>query len=139
MLDRAVDRAVAALRGLPTLPDTSQVVHAAALAALRDAGFVVKPEVTVVLPEGRNGRYDLVAEWGSHRIAVEIDTRKPRQKSLDKLRAFDGGRIIALRGVSCAWRIDGIDAIVPLKVRIASSPEVSDKKVVKRTHKMEVR
>lgn len=122
----AVDRIVRVLRSLPLLPDHAGAVHAAVLEALRDDGFHVEHEVPITLSDGREGRIDLVARrWGGA-TAIEIDARRPRTKSLDKLREFDGGRIMALRGVAGCGRFDGIDAIVPIRVRMLRSTDERD-------------
>lgn len=112
-----IERVVESLAAMPVQPDHAAAVHGAAITVLRNYGFDVDHEVYVEGSEGRRGRIDLVvSKWGCS-AAIEIDARKPRAKSLEKLRAFNGGRIVALRGVEVAVEIEGIDAVVCIKVR----------------------
>jgi hypothetical protein len=67
------------------------------------------------------GRIDLVAEYRNERVAIEIDYRSPREKSLDKLRQFRGYRIVCLRG-AYVNPPDGIDAVVALPMRAGWQP-----------------
>jgi hypothetical protein len=127
-----VAEAVAVIRSMPAVPDDADWAHAEVMRALAKAGFVVAHEIGITTDDGRRGRLDVVAEKCGARIAIEIDARRPREKSLAKLRTFDGGRIIALRGVSVPGRIDRIDAVVPLRVRCASAAEKADKRRVSR-------
>jgi hypothetical protein len=133
-----VDEAARALRAMPMQPDTAAVVHAAAVTALVSAGFEVYVEVRVDLPDGGFGRYDIVAHHPRGAVAIEIDARKPRRKSLAKLRQFDGGRIVALRGVADLTKPEGIDAVVSIRVRVARQSEIKDKTAVGRAVRMAV-
>jgi hypothetical protein len=134
----AVYEAARALRAMPMQPDTAAVVHAAAVTALASAGFEVYVEVRVNLPDGGFGRYDIVAVHPRGSVAIEIDARKPRRKSLEKLRQFGGGRIVALRGVADLTKPEGIDAVVPIRVRVARQSEIKDKTAVGRAVRMAV-
>lgn len=125
-VERAViDRAVAALSAMDSLPDCANSVHAAALVALHDAGFYVSAEVVVP-----GGRLDIVAISKGYPVAIEIDARKPRNKSLLKLRAWRYGRVVALRGVNIDRLPDGIHAAANIKVHTASTVDISDKRAV---------
>jgi len=104
------------LSSMDEQPDTAAHVHVAAVQQLKNAGFHVYIEWSMPF-DSRGGRIDLVAERDGEWIAIEFDRRKPREKSLQKLRAFRGGRIVALRGASCITP-NGIDAVVSIPVRI---------------------
>lgn len=112
----------ATLEELPLQPDTAAHVHVAAARALHRQGFDVEIEHQV-----SGGRIDIVATDGEWRCAIEIDARKPRGKSLIKLRNFIGAKVIALRGVT-ALLPSGIDAVVTIPVRTATSDEISDRR-----------
>lgn len=123
------------LEHLEDLPDTAAQVHAQVMIALRRDGFSVLPEYPQTFIDSignfRRGRIDLVAVMGCDRCAIEIDARKPRRRSLHKLLAFDGYRIVALRGVS-GQPVDGIDAYARIPTRLASAAEREDKRTVGR-------
>lgn len=60
--------------------------HAAAESALASLGFTCQREAKVAdRGDGHEGRLDLVAERRGSRIAVELDDRTPRRKSVAKL------------------------------------------------------
>lgn len=121
-----VDSIVKVLRALPAMPDHAGAVHATALMALKREGFDVEHEAPVAMPNGRMGRFDLVVRrWGCQ-AAIEIDARKPRAKSLEKLLLFNGGRIVALRGVAARGSFEGIDTIVSLRVGLLHSTTERD-------------
>ena len=131
------EEAVRVLRSLPDLPDTAAACHAAAMVALQQAGFTVAPEFHVPAFDGeRNGRIDVVLQKNGGLVAIELDARTPRRKSLKKLRCFPGYRIVALRGVALDRPPDGIDAAVSLPVRAATPSEASDKRTVNRPHSL---
>ncbi len=130
-----VDHICEILEHLEDLPDTAAQVHVQALVALRTEGFGIAPEYPQHYIDGagrwRRGRIDIVASWGGERCAIEIDARKPRRASLNKLLAFDGYRIVALRGVA-GTPVDGIHAYACIPTRIASETERKDKRTVSR-------
>lgn len=65
--------------------------------ALREHGLVVRREVEVPGPDpGRVGRIDLVVD-GEPPIAIELDRRTGKGRSIQKLLAFDGLRVLVLR------------------------------------------
>jgi hypothetical protein len=114
------------LENLPPTADTAPMVQVAAARALLSHGFDVTVEHVV-----DGGRIDLVVAWDDWRGAIEIDARRPRARSLLKLRAFSGAKIIALRGVT-ALLPEGIDAVVNIPVRTALDAERADRRIVSR-------
>lgn len=56
--------------------------------ALIEAGWSVRREYAVVIGDGLGGRVDIVAQRHKTRIALELDNRTPRGKSLIKLTGF---------------------------------------------------
>ena len=109
-------------------------MHAEVAASLRSVGFQVRFEYPIRYLGGkRGGRIDLLITHGEARAALELDTRKPRKKSIAKLQSFDGYRIVGLRGVHWQEEIEGIDAVVCLKVRQAKATEIADRRTVKRS------
>lgn len=63
---------------------------------IEELGYQVQKEVHCVIDEDRNGRIDLVASKGSLKIAIELDNRTPREKSIRKVKTFPIG-IVLLR------------------------------------------
>jgi hypothetical protein len=99
-------------------PDTAAHVHAAAMQQLKSAGFFVYTEWWLGVDYmSEEGRIDIVAYRDGQFTGIEIDRRRPRKKSLEKLRGFRGGRIVVLRGANCVTP-SGIDAVVSIPVRI---------------------
>lgn len=87
--------------------------------ALTRAGFSVRLEYpTAHLGDNRNGRIDIVAHKDGQDVAIELDCRTPRYRSIKKLKLFPGYRIIGLRGIRHPI-VDGIDGVVCLQVRAA--------------------
>lgn len=128
----AGEEAVTVMRGLRNLPDSAAALHRAVGDALEADGFKVTYEVHAG-PYGRvrQGRIDLFASKAGGSVAIELDTRKPRNNSTLKLRMFQAYRIIGLRGVD-AIPPDGIHAVVNLSVRAATVAEANDKRTVNR-------
>lgn len=120
---------VRALERMRPVADDASIVHAASIRALRAAGFSVDAEVYVALGEGRGGRFDLVVEKNGARVAIELDARRPRRRSVEKLKSFDGGRVIGLRGVAGVQYLD-IDAVAVIPVREAYASEKGRKALV---------
>jgi len=105
-------QAVAAMRGLRGIPDHAFTAHQSVMAALDAAGFVVAKEVGVESPD-EAGRLDVVASKDGGQVAIEIDSRSPRKKSLRKLNRMDCFRIVALRReVPATEAYAGIHAVV---------------------------
>ena len=126
--DRAAGRrATAAMIGIH-YPDTAAAIHHAVANQLSRLGFRVAYEYpTRHLGDTRNGRIDLAAWYEGGRVAIELDARRPRRRSVNKLILFEGFRIIGLRGVA-GEAPDGIDALVSIPVRIPSQEEKNDKR-----------
>ncbi len=77
----------------------------------------------VTMSDGsRGGRLDVLAEFRGGLVAIELDARSPRRKSLEKLRQFTAFRVIGLRGVSMRPPA-GIDAVVMLDIGPDPSPD----------------
>lgn len=124
-----LERFGAVCASLRPIPDNSRSVHCALMNALVDAGYFVEHEYSVQLPSGRGGRIDLVAtDSCGVRIAVEIDARRPRQKSIEKLQAEDDWlRVSCLRGVQHRKEsYPGLDGIFALPVRLVTKQEMDD-------------
>lgn len=132
--------AVQILQALPPGPDDASVFQDYIEYALTEATFVVRREVRCARGPTRGGRIDLVATWRpgtplEARIALELDWRQPRYKSLQKLRLFDGYRIVVLRlDKPYPHPLPGIDAVVcipvidPLKPFLAGQATLSGRK-----------
>ena len=117
-----------------TWPDHAQSMHAEVALSLRIVGFEVRFEHPIAKfgDDGRSGRIDLVVRHGDAVAAIELDARRPRRRSIAKLKAFDGFRIIGLRGVRWQDKVEGIDAVVCLRSRQATFAELSDRRTVRR-------
>lgn len=61
--------------------------HDAVEKCLARLGWAVRREYPVVV-NGRGGRVDIVAEWSGITLALELDNRSPRGKSILKLTAL---------------------------------------------------
>jgi hypothetical protein len=134
---RTGEKAQNVLADLPPQPDTAGAVHGAAIEALRAAGFEVRTECGVDdRGDGRSGRVDIVAEHDGGSVAIEIDHRNPRQKSVHKLRRFSGFRLLALRGIALPNLPDGIDGAVSIPVRRETGEEGADKRSVNRAGRL---
>jgi hypothetical protein len=114
---------------LEPMPDDASHVQERLINAMVAAGYRVFHEYFVELPTGRSGRIDIVAKDKAGRwLAIEIDARKPRKRSIEKLSLRNWIRVSCLRGV--AEGIDeypGLDAVIALPVRLASFPEKAKK------------
>ncbi len=115
-------------------PDHAQSMHAEFAAALRRGGFYVWLEYpTKVFGDIRDRRLDLyVRGRGGFAAAIELDARKPRRKSIEKLRMIDGVRIVGVRGVENVPCPEGIDAVVTMRVRAATEFEKADRRTINR-------
>jgi len=118
-------------------PDSAPALHAALAEELWKAGFQVGLEYpTKSLGDGRKGRIDIVARWVEEgklvSAAIELDCRRPRKRSLKKLRLWDGPRIIGLRGVELLQTPEGIDAVIAMRVREPTAAEQKNKRTVNR-------
>lgn len=80
--------------------DAARDFHGEVEAMLRvEGGWSVRREVVVQdRGDGRRGKIDLVATKDGRTVAIELDCRSPRAKSLRKLEAFNAHeRIVILR------------------------------------------
>lgn len=109
--EAAGKEAVAIIGGLRAIPDHAFTAHQSVMAALAEAGFNVVKEVQVET-DGDLGRVDVVATKGGGMVAIEIDSRSVRQKSIRKLRRMSAFRIAALRRPVVGETIEGIHAVV---------------------------
>lgn len=98
------------------LEDDATACHDAVEAAIKADGLRVFREADVRNGDGVTGRFDLVVRHADAGVAIEIDRRQMRAKSVQKLLGFDGGRIAILRGSEPAHEIDGIDATLSLPI-----------------------
>lgn len=114
------------------LPDMACHVHAAMIDQMVSAGYAVYPEYQIDTEDGRTGRVDIVARDRDNTwLAIEIDARKPRKRSLKKLFLRDWVRVCCLRGVaSGATTNDRLDAVISIDVRVAEAGETIDKRAV---------
>lgn len=116
-------------RVMPAMPDDASYVHQQMLIAFHEAGYSVFNEYVVRLDDGRSGRIDIVLQASCGRwVAIEIDARRPRKRSIAKLGTRNWIRISCLRGVEGGpSEYPGVDAIIALPVRLATFEEKSKK------------
>ena len=102
------------------VPDDAHEAHADLADVLRCAGWAVRREVAVCARgDGSAGRVDIEATRGEQVIGIEIDRRRPRRKSVLKLRSRSWARVIALRDPDPEFDLPVPDdlAIVRLRTR----------------------
>lgn len=100
------------LKSLGPQPDDAALLHDEAERALIRAGLNVEREFAIDLDDGRRGFIDLVV-GGS--VAIELDRRLPRAKSLKKLSKFNGFKIAVIRSVNDEKDfLDMVDAVIPV-------------------------
>jgi len=63
---------------------------------IQNLGYNVIKEVNCPIDEERNGRLDLLAEKNGIQVAIEVDYRTPRKKSIKKVKQYQVG-IVLLR------------------------------------------
>lgn len=61
---------------------------------IKNLGYKTRREVSCPIDEDRNGRIDLLAEKGNLKIAIELDYRVPRTKSIKKVKNYACGMIL---------------------------------------------
>jgi hypothetical protein len=116
-LDIAVGRYAALIISNNSYPDNARLMHQRVSFLLEKNGFYVENEFpTRVIGDDKAGRIDIVASYKSGSVAIELDCRRPRTRSLKKLRLFDGYRLIALRGVGMFETPRGVDQVVCARV-----------------------
>lgn len=114
--------------------DQSAGLHHSVMSRLQARGFRVIPEFhRRALGDPGNRRIDIVAILEEGRVAIELDCRRPRRKSLEKLRLYPGSRIVGLRGV-LPLIPNGIDACVSMSVRQPTKTEQADKRIYRPPH-----
>ena len=102
------------IEGCP-VPDEAGSAEDEIADLLRADGWEVARQVYVAeRGDGRGGRVDLVVERDAATVAIEIDRRTPRRKSVVKLRARSWGRVIALRDPD-----PGFDLPIPEDLQVA--------------------
>jgi hypothetical protein len=84
-----------------TVPDDAAGGQDAVMALLKKHGYVCSSEFPIAdRGDGRRGYIDVYAARDGVRLAIEIDNRSPRKKSIVKLnRLPHATRIILLRGL----------------------------------------
>ncbi len=111
------ERVCEILRAMPPQPDNATELHDAVEVALEIRGVEVQRECPIEMNDGRKGYIDLVAEGC---VAIELDRRLPRAKSLKKLAAFPGYRIAVTRTDDASLEFEAmVDAVVAI-------PPISD-------------
>lgn len=115
-------------------PDHASTLHAEAIDLFERNGFVVEAEYSVrkLCGYGRR-RIDMVVEnvRSGGRVAIELDCRRPRMKSINKLLKFAGFRIVGLRGIE-GHSVFGIDRCVAMRVRVATTAEKADRRIFRK-------
>jgi hypothetical protein len=114
-----------------TWPDFAPAFHANIGYCLKKNGFDVSFEFLVRRVNGRRGRIDLVATKADESVAIELDNKMPRIGSLEKLRLFEGSKMVILREGE-QMNVEGIDAVVAVRVRPVTPAEHADRRTVRR-------
>ena len=127
--DREAGELACEILGSRLWVDHASTMHADVMTALRGNGFDVWAEWHVELADGRSGRIDIVAKHGCGGwVAIELDCRKPRRKSVAKLMEMSCFRIVGLRGIE--GHIEpGIHACVAMRVRFATAEHKADRRI----------
>lgn len=99
--------------------DTATDAQAKVVEALESDGYDVWKEVTVGTPgTWSHGRIDLFASRNGEAVAIEIDHRRPRKRSIVKLRTVrDASRMVLVRRLQKNKALDtpgGIHAVIGL-------------------------
>jgi hypothetical protein len=61
---------------------------------VKKLGYKVQREVPCSIDDNRNGRIDLIAQKGEITIAIELDYRTPRSKSIKKVKHYPCGMVL---------------------------------------------
>lgn len=110
------------------LPNHAWAFHRRVAQILNDAGLYVECEHgTHRYGDSRFGRIDIFAAHAGGHVFLELDTRKPRLRSMEKLGLVEGFKIIVLRG-SAPVTTDGEVTIIGLSVRPATQAERSNRR-----------
>lgn len=109
--------------------DHAPTLHSEVIDRLRREAFEVYPEYpTVGLGDVRKGRVDILAVRDGGHVAIELDCRRPKRRSIFKLLLFDAFRVIGIRGIS-GFEIPEIDACVCMPVRCATQAQKQDRRI----------
>lgn len=100
----------------------SHLAHSQVVAHLRAQGWACQREYSVAdRGDGHPGAIDILAAKQGVLLAIEIDRKSPRQKSIVKLRRVSADyRVVLLRGGRRSQKVDDIH-IVSLGVNYARS------------------
>ncbi len=90
-------------------------LHDQVEAYMQSKGFAAEREFKVPdRGDGHPGRVDLMCTLGEFRVAMEMDSRTARDKSLTKLKSLDAYRVIILRTAPAWVSYAGIDQVVAM-------------------------
>ena len=99
------------LSGLP-VEDDAREAHKSVVEWLEKQGYSCVNEYKVEnRGDGRCGYIDIVAEKNGDRVAIEVDRKTPREKSISKLQQFPGARFVALRDPDPTTITDQVDGV----------------------------
>lgn len=116
-------KVVAVLEGMGPQADDAAELHDAAEDALRQAGLDVQREFRINLDDGSYGLIDLVV---NNVVAIELDRRLPRAKSLRKLAAFRGFKVAVVRNDHAAVEFEAmVDRVVSVSPILDDAPDVT--------------
>lgn len=133
MRSEAIQEEINALLTSRVWADQAACMHAEVAECLRENSYQVFMEYgTKHLGDRRKGRIDIVAVKNEVFVGIELDCRKPRRRSIEKLRLFSGIRIIGVRGIEGQPVPEGIDDVVTMRVRVPSAVEAKDKRTTRR-------
>jgi len=110
--DRYAGFVARALLEAMTGPDDARAFHKRAVAVLRRSCFSVGVELPTTYGSA-SGYIDMVAWFRGGTVAIELDRRRPRAKSIEKLLSVNAFRMIVLR--DARWQLglpSGIHAMV---------------------------
>lgn len=112
-----------------TVTDNARIAHEEVVQFLERHGFKCEKEHFVIdRGDGRRGRVDVYAVRGNLKLAIEIDERTIRKKSIFKLRQIkDAVRVVLLRDGDATEKPEGIDAVISLPCIKPQSPSVEEK------------
>jgi len=109
-----IQRAISILQNLPR-GGNAKALQDTAASRLAEAGYAVETEHKVKdRGDGHPGAIDILVN-AQPPIAIELDRRAPREKSLFKLRQINGHRIIVLREGPNQPPPDGITRVIGLQ------------------------
>lgn len=115
--DTAGNLVLSVLRNLE-VPERQRACYNRVVGALRQAGFNMRLQArSGIRTEDGWVRVDLVAQFRGGYVAIELNRRHPRRRSLAALQSMDMFRILALRGAPEPLpKVSSINAIISLKL-----------------------